>query len=354
MSTKSAPLPSRPPLNGEIHFYRLLMAVQVVLFHVLGGGGYLAVDFFFLLSGYFAVRRASAHPDASYRDAMRWTLAKFARIYPYVVPICAVHLLARALALGEGPADAMRALFYGSFQIGLTSASGLFSGSHNFLSHLWYLSCLLVLLPVFFSLLIRSRDFFLHVGAPLCALFFYGYCARTAGHLCLSHEWPGLFLLGMPRAWAGLCAGALVYLLADRLRALPPLSRLGGLLLSAAELLCLFAGLFYMRTQALRMLDFLCVALWVLLAAVALSERAPVHRLFSPFARLPWLGDYCLALYVSHWTVPVLLRRLTADASVPVAPYLLTCLAYAALWVALIAFVRRLNIGKKIKTLLFL
>lgn len=347
----SAARPERK--NPEIQLLRLIMAFEIALFHGRGGGGYLAVDFFFVLTGYFSVRRALSHPDASCRDAALWTVRKFAPIYAYAIPICAVHLLARGLLLGTGLRQALRSLAYGSYQIALLSASGLFDGSHNFVSHLWYLSCLLMLLPLFYSLLIKKKDFFLYVLAPLSALFLYGYCAQAFGGLLISHEWSGLFLTGLIRAWAGLCAGAAAYLLARKLRALPPMTKLALRLLSAAQLLCLFGGLLYMHAQEGGMLDFLCVFLWIALVGVVLSERASIHPLFAPLGECAPLSELSLSLYLTHWTIPLLLRACTPDASVPMLPYLILSLLYAALWVFIVSLARKLLSRLRLKELLF-
>lgn len=344
----------RKALNGEIELLRLLMAAEIALFHGVGGGGYLAVDFFFMLSGCFAARRAERHPGAGCREAAAWTLAKFARIYPYVLPVCAVHLLLRGAIAGLGAAGTLRSLLYESFQIGLLSASGLFSGSHNFLSHLWYLSCLMMLLPVFYSLLLRRREAFLYVLAPLCVLFCYGYCARAYGNILLSHEWNGFLLLGMIRAWAGLCMGACVSLAADRLAALPPLTRAGRALLAAIELCGLAGACAYMASDAMGMLDFLAIALLALLAAIALSARSAVHAALDRVGRLFPFGEFSLALYASHWTIPMLMRARTPEAPLPALPYLLCCLGYALLWMLLVRLMRGLHLGRRLRALLFL
>ena len=337
--------------NGEIQFYRLLMALSVALFHFAGDGGYLAVDFFFLLSGYFAVRRAVRHPQASYRDAMGWTLKKLAPTYAYVLPICGSHILVHALLEHRGFTGALRALVYEIPQLSLISASGLFDGSYNFVSHLWYLSCLFMLLPVFYALLIKNRDFFLYVFAPLSMLLCYGYCARAVGHLQLSHALTLFFIDGMFRAWAGLCGGALVWLLSEKLRRMPELTRAGRHLLSGAQLLCLAAALLYMRTDAGTTLDFLCVALFIAVVSIALSERASIHPLFQPLNRINSLSELSLALYLGHWTLPELLR--VSGGGVPAGVYLILCVLYAALWVLIVRGLRALGLGRRLKNLLF-
>lgn len=339
--------------NGEIQFFRLLMALNVALFHFIGDGGYLAVDFFFLLSGCFAVRRAVFHPEASYRDAMGWTLKKLAPTYAYVLPICGTHILVHALLEHKGLTGALRMLIFETFQLSLVSASGLFDGSFNFVSHLWYLSCLFMLLPAFYALLIRNRDFFLYVLGPLSMLLCYGYCARAVGHLQLSHGLTFFFIDGMFRAWAGLCGGALVWLLSEKLRSLPKLTRAGEHLLSAAELICLTVGLLYMLTDAGTTLDFLCIVLWIAVTAVALSERASIHPLFQPLNRFKSLSDLSLALYLCHWTLPELLRTFTASSGVSATAYLILCVLYAMLWVLTVRALRALHIGKRLKQLLF-
>lgn len=83
-------------VNREINLFRLLFSLVVLMVHTHGlspdnpadypfMGGYLAVEFFFILSGYFVVESILKRaPDSSKKIAqMVWR--KYLRIIPYVL-----------------------------------------------------------------------------------------------------------------------------------------------------------------------------------------------------------------------------------------------------------------------------
>lgn len=221
------------------------------------------------------------------------------------------------------------------------------------LGHFWYLSALLVMLPLFYAALVKSKKFFLYVGFPLSAILINGYFSTT-GLLRSAHDWLGLFKSALPRAWAGLCLGAVAYLLADRLRRCPQFTRFGKWLLSFVELGCLAASLIYMAKSKATQLDFLFMAAFVTIIAISMSGRAPVRAIFP--ASFKWLADYSLVLYLCHWTFAT---RLTT-ALMPdkpwqerVLPYLLFSILYALLWMGIFALVKKMKLPEKMRRALF-
>lgn len=85
---------------------------------------------------------------------------------------------------------------------------------------LWYLSAMLILLPLFYSAMLKCRNFFLYVLCPVLVLLIYGWFSVTTQHIDRWQDWNGLFFVSLPRAWAGLSLGGLVYCAAKKLKSL--------------------------------------------------------------------------------------------------------------------------------------
>lgn len=87
----------------------------------------------------------------------------------------------------------------------------------------------------------------------------------------------------------------------------------------------------YMFTRTHRRLDFLCVGFLMAAIGIIFSEKASINRCFSSW----WssIAEYSLALYVSHWTIRMLLPVImpTASYSEMFFPYLMISCLYAAL-----------------------
>ena len=83
-------------------------------------------------------------------------------------------------------------------EMALLPAAGLYE--QFYVLPLWYLSALMILLPLFYYLLIKGKDAFLWVGCPICAMLIYGYFCRTVDYIDTWTEWTGLFFTSLP--WA--------------------------------------------------------------------------------------------------------------------------------------------------------
>ena len=342
--------------NLEIDLYRLLFAFTVVLVHSHGlkppdptrypfCGGYLAVEFFFMLTGYFATRKmeCSGNYRMAARQAIIWTWKKFLQLYQYVIPAVILHYFANAWMQKLPAFETVKMLLYGTFEMLLLPASGIYETFQ--ILPLWYLSALLLTLPMFYYMAMRLRDTFFYLISPLSILFIYGYFSVTYGHLDVWSKWTGHFLLALLRSWAGLCLGGLCYLLAERLKKVP-FSKEGLLLLRTIKILCLAGSVFYMLTRCRRKLDFLCVGLLFIALVITFSNMQECNRKCGNF-----LSELSLALYVSHWTIRSIVPVIMPEATYAemLIPYLLISLIYAGGFAVVVNAVRRLSVAEKLK-----
>lgn len=348
--------------NAEIDFYRILLAFVIVIVHTNGlqppdtakypfVGGYLAVEFFFMLSGYFATEKVVNSLDAQYKNVPVWMWRKFKNIFAFVIPAVIVHYLVKACIAKMSLFGTAKSLLYGVFEMLLLPVTGL---SETFLVlPLWYLSAMLILLPLFYAALLKEKDFFLYIFCPIFVLMIYGYYSVTTQHIDRWADWNGLFYMSLPRAWAGLCLGGIVNRVAEYLRGLSFTPK-GSLFLSGVEFICFGIVMVYMYTRAWRRLDFLCIGLLAVVASIALSEKASAHKAFPVW--FSKISEFSLALYVSHWTIRLLIPTVimpTASYEVWILPYIVLSVAYAMLLMLLVSAIRRLKLAERFKQLLF-
>lgn len=327
--------------NSEVDFWRLVFAFVVLVHHSHGlyppdpqqypfAGGYLAVGFFLILTGYFAAQKTAREKarKTAELNPLLWTVQKFRGIYPYAAFAIILHYLAYALISKSTLYDMVKSLCYGLFEMFLFPAAGLYETFLNL--PVWYLSAMLLSLPCFFLMLIKFQENTTGVMCFLSPLLIYGYFSRTAGHLDQWSDWTGLFYVSLIRVWAGLCIGWIVFQLSRRI-AFIQFTSIGKSLLSLIELVSMGIVFIYMFTRTHRRLDFLCVGFLIVAISITFSEKAGINRCFSSW----WssIAKYSLALYVSHWTIRMLLPVImpTASYSELFFPYLMISCLYAVL-----------------------
>ncbi|MCM1333972.1 MAG: acyltransferase family protein [Bacteroides sp.] len=293
-----------PPRYAFIEVLRFVFALIVLMCHSHGlrpvgenypfAGGYIAVEFFLILSGYFAVKHIDGGKRVSAgKVAFDYTTKQFKKLFPVVAISVVIHYMVFFL---NGEIDAQD-LPYMLYEILLLPQSGIYKIFLNL--PLWYLSAYLICMPLFLYFWGRFRDFFFHIGSILTPLLIYGFICRNCVHLDIWSFASGYPFIGLFRVFAGLCMGAVCYRISLSLKK-SRVYQTGGLFILG---LVIMYTAFFFKTYA----DyFLVLAMTLALAGIfAGNERRPLKNGFSLF-----LGKYSVYLYCSHWTIRYLIPRL--------------------------------------------
>lgn len=207
--------------NGEIELLRFVFAGFVVLYHMQLGslpvaGGYLGVEFFFILSGFFMTqqldaaggsRLAKEPVEDTVHAAQRYLLHRFDSVFIYyllsgIIGYClmcyggGIHFLERLYWI---PSDLFLWQNYG---FAVTSPIGT----------AWYLSAAFFSMWVLYPVIRRHYTVFTGYIAPVLALVLYGIVMRSNGGFDAANELMlGFISSGFLRGIAGMAAGAFCY-----------------------------------------------------------------------------------------------------------------------------------------------
>lgn len=281
---------------------RGLAIFLVVLYHALPGicpNGFLGVDVFFVISGYFLVGR-QLEAGAGF-NVLEYAGRKAARL---LTPYLALILLALVGSLlvfagtelaGSIPLEKACLLGTGNVYLDANSGSYFSASTRNYpLMHLWYMGVLLQAYAVFGLLFwIWER---VHAGkrARVATLCIICACSLIAAHLQIIPAWRavhgGCYYWTCTRLWEFAIGGLLVLL--------PP-AKAGGRAAAVVALSCAFLVL--LSFLPLRN-GFLYNGAGALLgsAVVWAGRGCPGNRLLENRALL-WLGGISFALYLVHW-----------------------------------------------------
>jgi peptidoglycan/LPS O-acetylase OafA/YrhL len=302
------PLPSLTPLRGiaalwvvVFHYCWHLPAIHADRYTGAVYKGYLAVDLFFMLSG-FVISHVYHRVFAQQVTGQRYLdflKARVARIYPLHVTVL---LLFVATALSEraavyagggsfGPVPLVGERSLGAFFANLVMLQGLWARELSWNDPAWSISLeflAYLLFPLVFPTLWRAGAAGKSgiAGALLVVLGWLAY--RTGDDF---NQWNGL--AAMMRCLPEFLIGALLYS-AYRSRALALVLETDTALLLAMLLLC---GLLQFAAP-----DFSIIPLFVLVILTAVGNRGRLGSVLNS-APFLWLGNISYSLYLIHWFV---------------------------------------------------
>ena len=215
--------------NGGLDFWKLIFTFVIVIYHYaeisktvsLFKSGSIAVEFFFILSGYFMAISAERKPftEKLGTDTAQFIWRKIKSILPYYLIgwlIAAIlnmqHWLMEPRTLGEIVLRISNML--PNFL--LLSVSGM--PEEVVLGVTWYISAMLLAMAVIYPLLRKYKNIYLRIIAPLSAILLTGYLSQKYGGFFLSYEFDGFVPQNIIRACVGINIGCVVYVAAEKMK----------------------------------------------------------------------------------------------------------------------------------------
>ena len=189
-----------------------------------------------------------------------------------------------------------RRLIFGIFEMSLLRMTGLYQ--QIYILPLWYLSAVLLVLPVFVWLYAHCRSFFEDLFLVLFSAGVYDFFATAHGAL----DWwidpiAGFLRVGVLRVMAGLCLGAISWKLTQRWKK----SCRRHLFVGSSTIIFIIV-LLVMFVHGSSHLDYLLVSVLMIGIALLMASSAP-NCGNTTYRMSCFLGRLSLPLYITHWTV---------------------------------------------------
>lgn len=199
--------------------YRFIMTIVICLHHfrlysesVLPyGGGYLAVDFFFILSGFFLCehsQRCPAHnaPEAL-RATVKYTIQRYKRLFPQYLLILVVSILTYRCVMDVR----LNISQLGALIPKLLMIDGIYIHPQlDIMPQGWYCSSLLFGSALIYYLYVRYKQNFVKRLTPFVAVGIYTIFLFKYGNMNLYTQTGFVITAGCLRGIAGLCTGCII------------------------------------------------------------------------------------------------------------------------------------------------
>lgn len=193
--------------NYTSDFFRCFFTIIIVVHHLHVPGinhGYLGVEFFFMLSGYFLMQIYDK--NYSTLSALDYTKRRLKKLYPhYLFSFIMFFIYKYAILCKDLGVDD---LFKSIPEMLLIQKIGIFKGSLNYPS--WYLSVLIIGGYFLYYAISKSKDDFVKFFAPMIIIF--TYTLLVSDGKCIE-DWTTKGFIYMPllRGLADMCVGIIIY-----------------------------------------------------------------------------------------------------------------------------------------------
>lgn len=287
------------------------IAVAVFHFSAHGWGGYLAVDFFLVLSG-FILSHSYLYRDKTVGTA-DFLGHRLARLYPLHVYTLVTYTVVTLLTTNALPAYKDGTLFTFFQQLTLTHNVGLNPGGMTWNYPSWSISVefWVNVLFIFFVTRQTANATLLFVAVAGLALIYF-----NTGHLDThAANYYSFLNSGMVRGIASFLLGVLsyrIYIRCQRIGVMP-ISVLSASLLEATCVIGVAVILFW-RDGNVSRLDFLAPFLFVLVVVVFSLERGVLSQVLKKFS---YLGLISYSIYLNQITVLDLARHVAGIVHAP-------------------------------------
>lgn len=310
--------------NSYIELWRFMACLIIFSFHTEGMfiSGWIFVEFFFMLSGYFAVGyfvQRKGQLDKNF--PMSYVLRRFTKLLPYTTiailyNVCVIIWLYQLkgkelwLWLAYLPVNILLLPGTGAMPAGVAVTETLATG-HMMEESLWYICAMMVALPIMLYVIMYLKQKFDRFLFTFLPLLLYGYLILSDGTIHGWHEQHLTFFAVDIRAVAGLLMGGGVYYF-SQWWAKRGYTLLGKLVLTIVELGSMAMVLVLaMVTRA--PYDITEILLLALSLSLMLSQKTfTAHIRFRVFA---YLGRLSLPIYCFHCTTYLMILNLYPEES---------------------------------------
>ncbi len=343
--------------NFSIDVIKFVLSIAIFLHHFdLFPGGYLAVEGFFMISGFLMMNSLFRQkkedrllPNSTAHFVFHRYSAIFLPLFFSAISGFFINEMLTYPELAKTMPSRISGLLFEVFPVQTLGFQGTYTTGVS-----WYLAALFFGLAVLHPMAKKDPERFAYTVCPPIILLFYGFLCVYSKHLNLPCEWYfGFVNSGLIRGIAGLCAGCVLFVLvkdSNEKKGVSLFSRIVFSLLSLAGWYFIYYGMAE-KDLVHTPHDYIVTAVLFVVLYLELSGKTVLSLLFSH----RWTGvlaNISRYVFLNHyaWSQYFLIQHSDIKPEKMIFWYLL-CIAASSSAVALLTYLTRLAIKgiRKIK-----
>lgn len=294
--------------NGKIDLFKFIMSLIVITYHFKNvvnyenewfTMGYIAVEFFFIVSGYLFAKSLKKLEDTESRLVVNSSLTfmknKYIGFLPYHIFTCVATFIYMAIKEGWLFADWIENIINGLPDILIIQMGGM--KRVPLLGHEWYISAMLIVMFILTPIMIKYRKQYSCYIAPVLSLLLYGYLLNTYENINIVTKFNGYMYAGVLRALADISLGIVCFAISEsgfvEKRKKAPLF--------ITEILCYTIAIIYAFGKYTSTLEFSVTLIIATGVTISFSEKASLKFLNNKFVY--FLGKLSFPIYLVQLVV---------------------------------------------------
>ncbi len=288
--------------NGKIDLLKFIFSIIVVIYHFNVGNyhytlfikGYVAVEFFFVTSGFLFARSLSKityNKETHMRDSFGFMKKKFISLFPYhffFFLACYISLIVKVPTIS----NAITQLVKSVPDLFMMQMSGI--SNMDMLRYEWYISAMLIFMFIITPIAIKYRKAFFYYICPLIFVLLTGYLYQQKHDINFVRQWNGLCYQGLLRAAAEISLGCICYAIYER----KLFDKLPKAVLLIIEFGIYTFIILYSCKYFTKVNDYAILFMTAPAITISFSERSSVGFLNNRF--IYFLGKLSLPIYLSQ------------------------------------------------------
>lgn len=345
-------MPTSKKRDGNIEFLRLIFSIIIIFHHatiekIPFMGGYLCVEFFFIISGYYlavSISKKSTYQNSNeiFYEAINYVVRRIKSIFPYIFISTIIGYFVLFYTYDWVFSWDQIALIISDFlflqSFGLPTAS--------FTGIIWYLSSMFIGLLILYPLTRKNFDVFSKYIAPMITLFIMGYLVRTFGNFNVPANYVfGWICSGNLRAISMISLGIFLYHPVKYLQNVcflqnKHIQQVINTIIAIVLYGVVITYMFFWKNE-IGQYDALIVIIGATALAISLSGQTITFKIFdNPF--YIFVGKFSVALFVSHFywvqninNIFIKLNLTASNAVIGITGLILTFItAFIVLWLS--------------------
>lgn len=294
--------------NGNVELLRFIFASTIVLHHAILPvfyGGWLGVEFFFILSGFYMAKEIYPHKKDTSSESISMTIyfsnknlkKRFCSLLPYMLISTIIGFIVQLVARDNYNLLSLVArlpyefFFLQNYGFAALSCTGT----------VWYLSAMFLAIWLLYPIVRRHYDMYVGYAAPVLTLLISGYLVMTYGMLGSACEWlPNGLNSGFLRAVSEITWGMFLFRISNGLKR-GKFSKVMLGFITSVECICYMLVLAYMFLWKMDygQLDPICVLLMSIGVVITTSEQSLLFGKFDNKVSIV-LGKFSMVLFMNH------------------------------------------------------